>query len=66
MGHDFPIKLSQLQIFILVTDCGSFSEAGLKLDMSQSAISYAIANLEADKKGWYYFHGDAMVRILPP
>lgn len=48
MGHDFPIKLSQLQILIAVTDSGSFSEAALELDMSQSAISYAIANLEAE------------------
>jgi DNA-binding transcriptional LysR family regulator len=42
------LKLSQLQILIAVTDYGSFSEAALQLQMSQSAVSYAIATLEND------------------
>lgn len=42
------LKLSQLHILIAVTNYGSFSEAALQLQMSQSAISYAIASLEAD------------------
>jgi DNA-binding transcriptional LysR family regulator len=42
------LKLSQLQVLIAVAECGSFSEAALRLQMSQSAISYAIATLEED------------------
>ncbi len=42
------LKLSQLQVLIAVADFGSFSEAALQLQMSQSAVSYAIAALEED------------------
>ncbi|MFE4108192.1 LysR family transcriptional regulator [Almyronema epifaneia] len=42
------LKFSQLQALIAVADSGSFSEAALQLDLSQSAISYAIATLEAE------------------
>lgn len=42
------LKLSQLQVLIAVADCSSFSEAALRIQMSQSAISYAIATLEED------------------
>jgi DNA-binding transcriptional LysR family regulator len=43
-----PIKLFQLQVLIAVADCGSFSEAALQLQISQSAVSYAIAALEEE------------------
>jgi DNA-binding transcriptional LysR family regulator len=42
------LKLSQLQVLITIANCGSFSEAALQLQMSQSAISHAISALEAD------------------
>lgn len=42
------LKLSQLQILVAVADGGSFSEAALKLQMSQSTVSYAIAALETE------------------
>ncbi|NJL44743.1 MAG: LysR family transcriptional regulator [Leptolyngbyaceae cyanobacterium SM2_3_12] len=42
------VKLSQLQALVMVADCGNFSEAALALDLSQSTISHAIANLEAE------------------
>ncbi|MGL4620289.1 LysR family transcriptional regulator [Chroococcidiopsis sp.] len=42
------LKLFQLQVLIAVADFGSFSEAALQLQMSQSAVSYAIASLEKD------------------
>lgn len=42
------LKLSQLQILVAVADGGSFSEAALKLQMSQSTVSYAIASLETE------------------
>lgn len=50
MGYDRQnqLKLFQLQVLIAIADCGSFSEAALRLQMSQSAVSYAIASLEQD------------------
>lgn len=50
MGYDRQnqLKLFQLQVLIAVADFGSFSEAALQLQMSQSAVSYAIASLEKD------------------
>ena len=38
--------LTQLRIFVTVADTGSFTEAGLELDMTQSAVSHAVASLE--------------------
>ncbi|GAB4142624.1 MAG: LysR family transcriptional regulator [Cyanobacteria bacterium J069] len=40
------MKLSQLRILIAVAERGNFSEAALHLEMSQSAVSHAIAALE--------------------
>lgn len=40
------IKLSQLRILVAVAEQGNFSEAALQLEMSQSAVSHAIAALE--------------------
>lgn len=40
------MKLSQLRILVAVADRGNFSEAALRLEMSQSAVSHAIAALE--------------------
>lgn len=42
----YQIKLSQLRILRAIAEAGSFSEAALRLEMSQSAISSAIAGLE--------------------
>ena len=42
------IKLSQLRALAAVTDCRNFSEAALQLEVSQSAISHAIATLERE------------------
>lgn len=41
-----PVKLSQLRILVAVADEENFSEAALRLNMSQSAVSHAIAALE--------------------
>lgn len=41
------IKLSQLRAFIAVAEQGNFGEAALQLGLSQSAVSHAIATLEA-------------------
>ncbi|MEM6427621.1 MAG: LysR family transcriptional regulator [Deinococcota bacterium] len=40
------MKLSQLKAFLITLDCGTFSQAALELNMSQSAVSYAVAELE--------------------
>lgn len=40
------MKLSQLQALVAVADRGNFSEAALSLNVSQSAVSHAIASLE--------------------
>ena len=41
-----PVTFDQLSVFLAVVDSGSFSGAARKLSRAQSAISYAIANLE--------------------
>jgi DNA-binding transcriptional LysR family regulator len=41
-----PITLDQLRVFLTVVEEGSFSAAGRRLQRAQSAISYAISNLE--------------------
>ena len=40
------VKLSQLRALVTIADTGSFSEAALHMDLSQSAVSHAIATLE--------------------
>ncbi|MBD2006271.1 MULTISPECIES: LysR family transcriptional regulator [Cyanophyceae] len=42
------IKLSQLRALVTVAEYGNFSEAALHLELSQSAISHAIATLEEE------------------
>jgi DNA-binding transcriptional LysR family regulator len=42
------IKLFQLRAFVMVANSGSFGKAALELEMTQSAISYAISALEAE------------------
>lgn len=41
-----PVTFDQLSVFVTVVESGSFSAAARKLSRAQSAISYAIANLE--------------------
>lgn len=42
------IKLAQIRGLVAIADCGNFSEAALQLQISQSAVSHAIATLEAE------------------
>lgn len=42
------IKLFQLRAFVAVADSGSFGEAAMALNLTQSAVSHAIAALEAE------------------
>ncbi|MEB3358407.1 MAG: LysR family transcriptional regulator [Synechococcales bacterium] len=50
MGLDYPNypKLAHLQVLVAIADWGSFSEAAVRLQLSQSAVSYAIAALEGE------------------
>jgi DNA-binding transcriptional LysR family regulator len=43
---DAPITIDQLHVFLSVVEEGSFSKAARRLRRVQSAVSYAIANLE--------------------
>jgi DNA-binding transcriptional LysR family regulator len=42
------MKISQLRAVVAVADCGNFSEAASTLQLSQPAISHAIATLEEE------------------
>ncbi|NEQ52201.1 MAG: LysR family transcriptional regulator, partial [Leptolyngbya sp. SIO3F4] len=37
------MNISQLKVLVTIGQCGSFSDAALQLDVSQSAVSRAIA-----------------------
>jgi DNA-binding transcriptional LysR family regulator len=60
------IKLSQLRALAAVAEQGNFSEAGLHLGISQSAVSHAIATLE-DELGVVLFargrHGATLTPV---
>jgi len=42
------LKISQLRALVAISEWGTFSEASLRLEISQSAVSHAIATLEAE------------------
>jgi DNA-binding transcriptional LysR family regulator len=42
------MNLSQLRAIVAVADCHTFSEAALSLNLSQSTVSHAIADLETE------------------
>lgn len=48
LSQQLTMKLSQLRAVVAVADCGNFSEAALELQLSQPAISHAIATLEEE------------------
>ena len=51
----YKLKISQLRILVAVADYQNFSEAALYLEISQSAVSHAIATLES-QLGVVLFH----------
>lgn len=51
------IKLSQLLALLAVAECKNFSEAALRLEISQSAVSHAIASLEAELGVVLFYRG---------
>ena len=46
--NPYKLKISQLRALVGVAEYGNFSEAALQMDLSQSAISHAIASLESE------------------
>lgn len=56
------ISLKQLEVFVAVTECGSFTEAGNKLYLSQSTISSHISTLE-EALGVTLIHREVRRRI---
>lgn len=46
--NPYKLKISQIRALVAVADYGNFSEAALNLELSQSAISHAIASLEEE------------------
>jgi DNA-binding transcriptional LysR family regulator len=46
--NPYKLKISQLRALVGVADYGNFSEAALHINLSQSAISHAIASLEEE------------------
>ncbi len=67
MGHDRlgQLKPSQLRVLLAVADGGSFSEAGLQLQLSQSAVSYAIATLEEELGVMLFSRGRHGATVTP-
>jgi len=59
------VKLSQLRTLIAVATAGSFSEAALQLDVSQSTVSHSIAALE-DALGVMLIHRGRQRASLTP
>lgn len=59
------IKLSQLRVLVAVADWGNFSEAALRLQISQAAVSYAIASLEEELGISLLFRGRQGARLTP-
>lgn len=46
--NPYRLKVSQLRALVAVAEYGNFSEAALHLELSQSTVSHAIANLEEE------------------
>ena len=46
--NPYRLKISQLRALVTIADSGTFSDAALELDLSQSAVSHAIATLEEE------------------
>src|SRR5260370_32044442 len=46
--RDMHMNFSQLQSFVAVAETGSFTEAAYTIDLTQSAVSHALAALESE------------------
>lgn len=59
------LKLSQLRSLVAVAEQGNFSEAALALEISQSAVSHAIAALEAELGVLLFSRGRQGAHLTP-
>lgn len=59
------MKLSQLRILVTIANHGNFSEAAAQLEMSQSAVSHAIAALEEHLGVVLFLRGRYGARLTP-
>src|SRR5260221_8877776 len=46
--RDMHMNFSQLQSFVALAETGSFTEAAYTVDLTQSAVSHALAALESE------------------
>ena len=53
----YKLKISQLRILVAVAEYKNFSEAALHLDISQSAVSHAVATLEEQLGIMLFYRG---------
>jgi DNA-binding transcriptional LysR family regulator len=65
VGSIETVKLSQLKALVAVAEQGNFSEAALQLQISQSAISHAIAALEEELGVVLLVRGRRGARLTP-
>lgn len=63
--NPYRLKISQLRALVAIVDAGTFSDAALQLDLSQSAVSHAIATLEAEL-GVVLFNRGRQGAVLTP
>lgn len=59
------MKLSQIQALIAVAECQNFSEAALQMELSQSAVSHAIASLETELGVQLFHRGRHGAQLTP-
>ncbi|MEG3843240.1 LysR family transcriptional regulator [Microcoleus sp. herbarium14] len=59
------MKLSQIQALLAVAECQNFSEAALGLELSQSAVSHAIACLETELGVQLFHRGRHGAQLTP-
>jgi DNA-binding transcriptional LysR family regulator len=46
--RDFHMHISQLRVFVALVETGSFTEAAFSINLTQSAVSHALATLEKE------------------
>jgi DNA-binding transcriptional LysR family regulator len=63
--HPYRLKISQLRALVAIADLGTFSDAALHLELSQSAVSHAIATLE-EALGCVLLHRTRQGAVLTP
>ena len=63
--NPYKIKLSQLRALVAIAETGTFSDAALQIDLSQSAVSHAIATLE-DELGVILLNRGRQGAVLTP